>query len=127
MSETTAGPGWFPDPGDPQLLRYWDGSTWTEHTSPMPAAATPLAPTARPTGTDGLAIASLVLGILWLWWIGSILAVVFGHISLNRIKASGDSIPGRGLAIAGLVLGYVGLGFLALLVLIGLIGAASSS
>lgn len=27
--------GWYPDPhGDPQLLRYWDGSQWTEHTSP---------------------------------------------------------------------------------------------
>ncbi|MFC8537698.1 phospholipid scramblase-related protein [Streptomyces sp. NPDC057249] len=27
--------GWYPDPhGDPQLLRYWDGSRWTEHTHP---------------------------------------------------------------------------------------------
>ncbi|MFI6863732.1 phospholipid scramblase-related protein [Streptomyces sp. NPDC050421] len=27
--------GWYPDPhGAPQLLRYWDGSQWTEHTSP---------------------------------------------------------------------------------------------
>ena len=27
--------GWFPDPqGAPQTLRYWDGSQWTEHTSP---------------------------------------------------------------------------------------------
>ncbi|MFI6963062.1 phospholipid scramblase-related protein [Streptomyces sp. NPDC050255] len=27
--------GWYPDPhGAPQLLRYWDGSQWTEHTNP---------------------------------------------------------------------------------------------
>nr|WSW65339.1 phospholipid scramblase-related protein [Streptomyces sp. NBC_00995] len=27
--------GWYPDPhGAPQLLRYWDGSLWTEHTNP---------------------------------------------------------------------------------------------
>ncbi len=31
--------GWHPDPhGAPQLLRWWDGSQWTEHTSPAPQA-----------------------------------------------------------------------------------------
>ena len=40
MRSSTAGPGWFPDPGDPSLLRYWDGSSWTEHTAPVqPPAA----------------------------------------------------------------------------------------
>ncbi|WP_069886397.1 phospholipid scramblase-related protein [Streptomyces luteocolor] len=29
--------GWYSDPhGAPQLLRWWDGSQWTEHTSPDP-------------------------------------------------------------------------------------------
>ncbi|WP_255032780.1 DUF2510 domain-containing protein [Mycobacterium marinum] len=28
--------GWYPDPGSPQLLRYWNGATWTEHTAPNP-------------------------------------------------------------------------------------------
>lgn len=28
---------WYPEPaGDPNLLRYWDGNQWTEHTHPMP-------------------------------------------------------------------------------------------
>jgi len=26
-------PGWHPDPDDPQLLRWWDGKEWTDHTS----------------------------------------------------------------------------------------------
>ena len=69
------------------------------------------APAAAP-GTSGLAVASLVLGILWIWWIGSILAVVFGHVSLNQINQSHGRLGGRGLAIAGLVLGYIGLFFL---------------
>ncbi len=50
----------------------------------------------------------MVLGILWLWWIGSILAVVLGHVALHQIQASRET--GRGMAIAGLVLGYIGIG-----------------
>jgi hypothetical protein len=57
--------------------------------------------------TNGFAIASLVLGLIWLWWLGSVLAVVFGHVALRQIARSGQS--GRGLAIAGLALGYLGL------------------
>jgi len=29
-------PGWFPDPSDPRLLRWWDGARWTDSTSPRP-------------------------------------------------------------------------------------------
>jgi len=37
--------GWYPDPhGDPQLLRYWDGSQWTEHTHPAGGGAPAQAP-----------------------------------------------------------------------------------
>ena len=28
-------PGWYDDPQDPELLRYWDGVQWTQHTSPL--------------------------------------------------------------------------------------------
>jgi hypothetical protein len=56
---------------------------------------------------SGLAVASLVLGITWIFWIGSILALVFGYMALRRIKRSPDR--GRGLAIAGVVLGWIGM------------------
>jgi len=58
--------------------------------------------------TNGYAIASLVLGIVWLWWLGSVLALVFGQIARNQIIASGGSQTGDGLAIAGIVLGWIG-------------------
>ncbi|WP_080730688.1 DUF4190 domain-containing protein [Rhodococcoides fascians] len=50
--------------------------------------------------TNGLAIAALV-GALFLAPLG----IVFGHISLAQIKRSGEQ--GRGLALAGLIIGYV--------------------
>ena len=69
-------------------------------------------PYARPQSTNGLAIASMVLGILWVYWIGSILALVFGYVARDQIKRSGQA--GDGMAIAGIVLGWVGIGFLIL-------------
>ncbi|MGW3654735.1 phospholipid scramblase-related protein [Streptomyces sp. NPDC005151] len=40
--------GWYPDPhGAPQLLRYWDGSQWTEHTNPA-GGQQPQAPAQAP-------------------------------------------------------------------------------
>src|SRR4051794_2567086 len=66
-------------------------------------------PYAQPQRTNGLAIASMVLGILWLYWIGSVLALVFGYIAKNQIRQRGES--GGGMATAGIVLGWVGVGF----------------
>ena len=50
-----------------------------------------------------------MLGIVWVFWVGSILAVIFGHVALSQIKRSMGALTGRGMAIAGLILGYLGL------------------
>ena len=55
----------------------------------------------------------MVLGIVWLFWLGSILAVIFGHIALSQMRKD-ETYTGKGMAIAGLVLGYVGVGIFAL-------------
>ena len=39
--------GWYPDQQDIQLLRYWDGRQWTEHTHPPPPER-PVAPPPPP-------------------------------------------------------------------------------
>ena len=74
--------------------------------------------------TNGMAIASMVLGILWLYWIGSILALVFGYIAKKQIRERGES--GEGMATAGIVLGWIGVGVLALVVVLGIIGFAAT-
>lgn len=66
--------------------------------------------------TSGLAIASLVLGILslFLWFIpfiGQILpiaAIVFGAVGLHKIKLD-NTLTGKGMAIAGIIIGVVSL------------------
>jgi hypothetical protein len=59
----------------------------------------------------------MVLGILWLYWIGSILALVFGYVAKSQIDRSGGTQSGRGMAIAGIVLGWVGVGLLAIVII----------
>ena len=58
--------------------------------------------------TNSMAVASFVCSLLCL----SVLGIIFGHVALSQISRSGED--GRGLAIAGLVIGYilVGIGVL---------------
>jgi hypothetical protein len=75
--------------------------------------------------TNGMAIASLVLGILWIWWAGSVLGLIFGYVGKNQIDESGGTQTGRGLAVAGIVLGWIGVGTLAIVIIALLAGASS--
>tara|TARA_B100001093_G_scaffold232362_1_gene222771 strand:- start:1043 stop:1330 length:288 start_codon:yes stop_codon:yes gene_type:complete len=75
---------------------------------------------------NGMAIASLVLGILGLVFtffgfglILGIIAVVLGHIQKSNIKTSPEIYGGDGIALGGLITGYIsiGIGVLSLLFL----------
>jgi type II secretory pathway pseudopilin PulG len=61
--------------------------------------------------TDGQAIASLVLGIAAVFLCFSIFAgipaIILGHISWSRIRRSMGRLKGEGMAMAGLIMGYV--------------------
>jgi hypothetical protein len=64
--------------------------------------------------TSTLAIWSLVLGILSLSCFSifsAIPGVICGHKALSKIKYSGGALTGQGLAIGGLVTGYLGILF----------------
>ena len=92
--------------------------------TPTPLAATAqfagafaAAPFSGPVETSGKAIASLISGVIFfLWPFSAIAAVVLGHLALADIRRSAERLTGRGLAIGGLVTGYIGVSFAALLI-----------
>lgn len=83
------------------------------------------APYAAAPPTNSLAIVSLVAGIVSYMLVpivGAIAAVVTGHIARSQIRQTGEG--GSGLALAGLILGYVHLVLVALVTAIVLIVVA---
>ena len=106
--------------------------------TPEPTPAQPAAPAAAaqpapayaaapaygaPAKWNVLAIVSLVTSLLWI----SLVGIITGHIALSQIKKTGEQ--GRGLALAGTIIGYVG--FLGAIIFgiiwVVIIAAASSS
>jgi hypothetical protein len=71
-----------------------------------------------------MAIASMVLGILWLWWIGSVLALIFGYVARSQIRQRHEG--GNGMAVAGIVLGWIGVGTFILFVILAAAGTWST-
>ncbi|HST86943.1 MAG TPA: DUF4190 domain-containing protein [Ktedonobacterales bacterium] len=72
-----------------------------------------------PPSTNGLAIASLICSIgsfVVLPGIAAVLGVIFGHFALGQIRASQGREEGRGMAIAGVILGYANLALCVLIV-----------
>lgn len=67
--------------------------------------------------TSGKAIASLVCGCLCFFFPASIVAVVMGHISLSEIQKSAGRLKGKGMATAGLILGYLGVAIIPILII----------
>ena len=77
--------------------------------------------------TSWMAIASLVLGILWIYWIGSILALVFGYLAKKEIDNDRAGMSGRGMAIAGIVLGWTGVATLVITIIVVIFFAISNN
>jgi hypothetical protein len=69
--------------------------------------------------TNTLAIASLISAFFI-----SLLGIILGHIALNQIKTTGEG--GRGLAIAGLVIGYASIA-ISIIFVIAVLGTAAAS
>ena len=79
------------------------------HRQPPPPPGSPGPPGPAPTvevRLNGFAIASMVLGIVGLFAVTAVLAVVFGHLALVRIKRSNGWQRGTGMALAGVILGW---------------------
>ena len=85
-----------------------------------------------PAQTSGFAITSMVLGILGIcgsiMCIGGVLgipAIIFGHLARGAIRRSNGSITGDGMAIAGLICGYIAI--VILVFFIGMVVVAETS
>lgn len=103
---------------------------------PSPYRA-PVAPASMPSAaqvvpgrppSQGLAVGSLVCGILGLigccaWPIAgplAIVAIVLGFVALGKVKADPGAFGGKGMAKAGLILGFLGLLAVAVIFAIGM-------
>src|SRR3954471_13397572 len=78
--------------------------------------------------TDGKAIGSLVCGIASVTIfsiIAGIPAIILGHISRSEIRKSGGRLRGQGLALAGLIMGYISLAIIPLVLIIATIAIPS--
>jgi hypothetical protein len=84
------------------------------------------------TTTNGLAIASLVFGIAGLVFfacgVGSILALVFGYMARGQIDRSQGRESGRGVAIAGIIMRWIGVAILVIFwVVVAIIAATTDN
>jgi len=105
---------WAPDMPDWKPLSSFSIFQTQSNQLPPPISGISNAPSAVLKKNEPLSIWSLVLGIISLvgcafgGFLAGIPAVICGHIGLSRIKRL-PSLGGRGMAIAGLITGYLGI------------------
>lgn len=115
---TTGGPFGGPPPPPPygQQPPYPQQPYQQPYQQPFPQPPYGYTPPTPPPPTDGLALASMIIGIVSLvlacgygiGLLGSPAALIMGRIATKRIDASGGALDGRGFAQAGFILGIVG-------------------
>jgi hypothetical protein len=119
-------------PAQPPYAPSLPASGMPPATAQQPGApGVPYAPPVSEGETSTGAVLSLVFGLLGLFFflpvIGSIVAVVAGHIARRNIRESNGRLKGDGLALAGLITGYIGIGLVligcALVLLFGVLAA----
>ena len=86
---------------------------------------------APPPRTNGLAVTSMVsslVGVALSWTavlaLGVVVGVITGHIALRQIARTGER--GRGMALAGVIIGWISIGF-ALMIVLGVVIWASTT
>ena len=123
--------GWYAVP-DSDQERFWDGSQWTQayrrNSAQSSSSPTTTSRTHQPP-YEGLAIASMVLGIvsIVLWYFGLItgtVGLILGLKALPYCEPQGSK-RGRGMAKAGIICSIVALSIWGLVVVIVLIAAAA--
>lgn len=119
-------PGYPPHPGYPPYPTYGaapGGTPYAVGVYPYPQSKT----------TNPKAIVSLVLGILGItscYIVSGLPALIVGYLARREIKDSPETQDGNGLAVAGIVLGWISVGLTVVLavsiVLVAMLSAAGS-
>jgi hypothetical protein len=93
-------------------------------------AGAPYTPPTAQSQTSTGAIVSLIFGLLGLFFvlplIGPIVGIFAGHMARRNIRESDGRLSGDGLALAGMITGYIGLAFSLIfcgIILIGILAA----
>jgi Domain of unknown function (DUF4190) len=136
MSDTSQGPGWWLASDG----KWYPPEQWT---GPGAAGTTPTGPSGAerypahdpggrygqypPDATytqyphtplrraNGLAVASLVCAIAgFVFFVPAVLGIVFGFVARSQIRRSGGTQSGDGFAIAGIIIGFAWVVFLAI-------------
>jgi uncharacterized protein DUF2510 len=91
--QATKAPGWYRDPEDPALIRYWDGTHWTGRQRPRPSWGPAL--TAEEEAAHRAALRRRQ------WWLrgsGSLLLVAAVALTLVALRADVPAIPPRSVS-----------------------------
>lgn len=105
--------GWYSNPDGSPSKRWWSGTAWTDAVSVDPSPAMPGSPYGAwfpvQRKTNGFAVASLVcsLGGIFTAGLSGILGVVFGFVARSKIRQSNGYETGDGMALAGIIVGFL--------------------
>ncbi|MEW9531455.1 DUF4190 domain-containing protein [Microbispora sp. NPDC049125] len=117
------------DPGDP---RNYGAPQEGSYPPPAGYGYPPQGPYGYPPqapGTNGMAITSLIMGIVGLVVCGftAVLGVILGHVAISQIKRTGEQ--GHGMAVAGLIVSYIAIAAWILLAVVwlGILSAVGTS
>jgi type IV pilus assembly protein PilA len=98
-----------------ELARYC--SSCAAELGPQIGGTAPAHPAAD-ADTSGKAIASLLCGIFFFFFLTAIAAIVLGHLAVSDIRTSAGRLKGHGMAVAGLALGYFGAAFVPFILIV---------
>lgn len=108
--------GWFDDPKNTDLERWWNGTRWTDLTreKPLPPPTLSAAPQASLKGSNPWAVIGLIMGAVGLLYnpflIPSVIGLVFSSLGIARATSLGEATGERvnfPMAVIGLVLSII--------------------
>jgi hypothetical protein len=144
MSDSAQGPGWWlasdgrfyppelapgggqsASPGYQQAPGPGYQAAWSPQGAHPPSSSYQYG---SPRRANGAAIASFILSILWIFGIGSLLAIILGVTGRRAIRNSRNMQTGGGLALAGIIIGSLGVaGAFLIISLLGFVATHHSS